>query len=200
MDCDSRDGKPVGKDADNAYLTVLRRLTELEFDATIDARGRVRDMRIPEGLRALRAICPPNLEFELSEEGLRRQLGLDSLPPMPDAAPVKGTTWPGISITEQSEAGTMTTRNRYTYEGPETRAGRPLEKFRLRGSLSFTPSARFPGVMVLKSRLDRGACLFRKGSRAMDRDDDEAGSGAGVQRKLGQELDADRCFSDGAAG
>ncbi len=74
LDYDSRDSEPVSKDAVSSFLNVLRRLTELEFDATIDTRGRVLEMRIPEGVKALRALAPPNMEHELSDEGLAGSL------------------------------------------------------------------------------------------------------------------------------
>ncbi len=82
-----------------------------------------------------------------------------------------------MSIIQRSEAGTLTTRNRYTYEGLETRGDRQLEKFRLHGSLSFTPRARFPGIMVLKSRSIEGHVYF----------DREAGQWIETTRRLEME-------------
>ena len=126
-------------------------------------------MKIPESVQALRAGAPPNLAEMVSDEGMRQNLGLDNVVALPDAAPVKGTTWGGPTFIRKSAIGTMTGRVKCTYQGPEARDGRQLEKITLRAPVTFAPDSSAPGLLTIKSQSTEGYAYFdREAGRGIE--------------------------------
>jgi hypothetical protein len=157
---DSRGEKPGEDNPDGLFLNVMHRAAAIECEATVDVRGRVRDVKFPASLKDLRATVPANLAYMVSDEDLRRQFGLDALAVLPDAPPVPGTTWASPPRRQTSPTGTFTTRTKCTYVGPEMRDGRQLEKLALTGRMDFAPGAQVQGLMTLKSRSLKGESFF----------------------------------------
>jgi hypothetical protein len=121
IDCDTRgDAAPADSKA-KAFADRLNGMVGARLSATIDARGRLADIRFVGGAGRAGAPGDPS-----SEAGFRHLMG-QLIPSLPETAPAPGQSW-SVTVAEKLPQGKAVTETRCTSEGPEERGGRPLHK------------------------------------------------------------------------
>jgi hypothetical protein len=155
---DSKDGKAPEGPIGQAIEPVFKALAALEYQLTMDARGEISDVKIPEKfLEMMKGPQLPGLGEMFTEEGLKRMMA-QSVLPLPKDAVVKGKNWPQ-KMSFKAPFGEMKMDNTYTYESQVQKGGKRLEHISMKPSLSIEPDPNVPG-MKLKSGEGKGAAYF----------------------------------------
>ena len=99
--------------------------------------GKVVDFKAPEAVLAAFKNSPmPGGGNMFSEEGLKQMIS-QSVPPLPEEAVSKGTTWEQSSAMQAPPFGKQVTKTEYKYAGPEELDGKKVDKIDVSMDLKF---------------------------------------------------------------
>jgi hypothetical protein len=160
IEYDSKDGKQTGR-VGKTLGPIMEALAGAEFSLTMDDRGQISDVKIPEKLsEALKKIPGGGLgEGELfSEEGIKHMIGEASLI-LPEGTATKGKTWTK-EVTQKMPFGKIKTINISTYEGPTTRDGNQLEQIALKPKMTIEADDNADVSLKVKSQDAKGTAYF----------------------------------------
>jgi hypothetical protein len=123
---DSVSGKePEG--AAKAAVAGLQTLAKKPMSLKIDPQGKILEVKLPQDvldeIQKTPALQP--LARTFSEEGMKQLLGLSLLP---KESLVPGKSWDDESLFENAQAGKQKVKSTYTYVGPKTVEGKPVEQ------------------------------------------------------------------------
>ncbi len=158
IEYDSKDGKQ--RDF-KTFGPIMEALAGAEFSLTMDDRGQISDIKIPEKLsEALKKIPGGDFgEGELfSEEGIKHMIGEAGLI-LPEGAVTKGKTWTK-DVTQKMPFGKIKIINISTYEGPTTRDGNQLEQIALKPKMTIEADNNADVSVKVKSQDAKGTAYF----------------------------------------
>lgn len=158
VEYDSKTGKLPEGQVGEAIGPIFQALSGLEVTLTMDPRGEISEVKIPEKLlKMLKAPQLPGVGEMFTEDGLKRMMG-QSVLPLPMEAVGKGKTW-NQTLKFKAAFGEMKMDNTYTYEGPVQKGGKRLEQIAMKPNLSIQADPNVPG-MKLKSGEGKGIAYF----------------------------------------
>jgi hypothetical protein len=160
IEFDSKDGKLPEGLIGGIIGPLFKAMAGAEFEATIDGRGRVSNIKVPEALteafkKAPGAAAGGDL---FSEEGLKHLISNVPLV-LPEKAVVKGDKW-DQEVEVKMQLGKMKNINAYIYEGPTEKNGVKLEQVAAKpnAKIEADPNAQFN--MKIKSQEAKGTAYF----------------------------------------
>jgi hypothetical protein len=161
-DFDSKDGKLPDDPSGKQMAEHMKPLVGGEVTFTMDARGRLTDIKPSDKLaKALKNAPAQNLgglgEFQ-TEEGMKRSLA-QFIVALPTGELTKGKAWTE-KITEKSPQGTITLENKYTYEGSTKRGDTKLEKIVNKPVIDVKPDDNTPVPFKLTTKDAKGVVYF----------------------------------------
>jgi hypothetical protein len=158
---DSKDGKepegPIGK----MLGPVFNALAGAEFTVSMDARGEISDVKLPEKLvETLKktAGAAQGLGDMFTPEGLKRMVNQGGLV-LPKEPVKKGDTWTQ-TVENKMPFGTMKVANTMVYEGPGGEGGKDVQKIAVKPAVTMEADPNAPVTLKLKSTEGKGAALF----------------------------------------
>lgn len=160
---------------------VTKALAGVEVSGTVNPQGEYSDVVVPD--KALKEFqeLPGSANFGdmFSPDGIKRMLSQSGLI-MPKEAVSKGKTWKN-KTDMKLPIGKMIAEVEYTYNGPDEKGGRTLEKIALKPKATLEPDRNAPIAMKLKSHSATGTAYF----------DNEAGRLQEVTTQQTMEMEAD---------
>jgi hypothetical protein len=161
VEFDSKDGKDPEGALGMALGPIFKALAGMEFTVTMDSLGNITQFKIPEKqLKALQGAVPPGAPgMEMfTEEGLK-QMTTNAGLVFPDEEVAKGKTW-DKAMEMKMPFGKMHVASKYTYEGPETKAGEKLQKIALKANIKLEPDPKAAFAMKLQDQGTKGMAYF----------------------------------------
>jgi len=157
-DSDAKDkvqDSPVAK----MLAPMFQALAGFECTLTMDPRGRIQSVKIPEKtLESLRGSLKGPLSEMFSEESMKKMITQSGLV-LPEEPVEKGKGWTEESSTEAPQVGTIKTEKKYTYEGPDAKDPN-LARIALEAEMTLQ-SKENPEVKVsIKEQKNAGFFLF----------------------------------------
>jgi len=160
VEYDSKIGKepegPIGK----ALGPIFTALSGSEFHVTMNARGEISDVQVPERLTEVlkkAAGGVPGLGEMFSADSLKRMINQGGVV-LPKEAVAKGMTWTQKMDTKMP-FGTMKVTNTMTYDGPAGE-GKNLQKIAVSPVVSLDPDPNAPIAIKMKGGAGEGMALF----------------------------------------
>jgi hypothetical protein len=157
MEYDSKDSKepegPIGK----MLGPVFNALAGAEFTVSMDPRGELSDVKLPEKLAdTLKNVAgqAPGMGDMFSPDGLKRMINQGGLV-LPEKAVTKGDTWTQ-KIENKMPFGTMKVVNTLTYEGTD----QDLQRIQLKPAISLDPDPAAPINLKVKGADGKGMAKF----------------------------------------
>jgi hypothetical protein len=158
---DSKDDKdpddPVAKKA----LPAIKALVGAEISMTVDHRGKVSDLKVPDKLKEAWKKAGQNQALgDLgSEEGIKKMAEQFSVV-LPEGAVAKGKSWDSKSELNMPQFGKMLTEAKFTFDGMEKKDGRTLAKLPFEVTQKIEPAKDSPVEMKVKSQESKGTTYF----------------------------------------
>lgn len=161
VEYDSKANKEPQGQLGMVLAPMFKALAGMEFNVVMDQQGNVTEFKIPEKhLQALKEAAPggaPGLDM-FSEEGLKRMTSNAGLT-FPKEAVEKGKTW-DQKADMKMPFGTMVVAQKFTYQGPESKDGKTLEKIGLKANVTLEPDPNAQVAMKLKDQGAQGTAYF----------------------------------------
>ncbi len=161
VEYDSKDGKqpegPIGK----VFGPIMEALAGAEFSLTMDARGQISEVKMPEKVsEAFKKIPGGGLGGGdlFSEEGIKHMIGEVGLT-LPEGAATKGKSWTK-EVALKMPFGKMKVDNTNTYEGPTSRDGKQVEQIALKPKMTMEADGNAGFSIKLKSQDAKGTAYF----------------------------------------
>jgi hypothetical protein len=130
---------------------IIRATAGAEFTMTMDARGEISNIKMPEVvLKQLKGTPLPSLSDTFSEEGLQRLMSENGLV-LPTGGVAKGDSW-DHKTDMKKPIGLIKVTNSNTYQGAVKRGGQDLELINVKVQMSLVPAA--PAKVVFKMKVD----------------------------------------------
>jgi hypothetical protein len=166
---DSKDAKDIEGPIGQLLTPILKALAGAEFDVTMDAQGKISDIKVPAKLTETFQNLPKGAGASdmFSEEGLKNMVSQGSLL-FPAEAIVKGKNWEQTMEIKSPTTGKMKVVNDCTYAGPETVAGKKLEKITLKPKVTLEANDDAPIKIKLKDQDTKGEAYFDNEAGHMD--------------------------------
>jgi hypothetical protein len=160
VELDTNDKKEPDNQAARMMAPVFNALAGADITMTMSPRGEFSDVRVPAKVTdALRSSPAASQMAEMfTSEGLKRMVS-QGCPVLPKGAVTKGASW-AQPLDMKLPFGKMNMKVTYTYEGPTTQAGRPLEKIGLKVHMTIEADPKAPGEIKLKGQNAKGTVLF----------------------------------------
>jgi hypothetical protein len=161
LDYDSKTGKDPEGPIGDVVGPIFKGLVGAEFKFTMDARGQISDVVVPEKIaESIRgtALAAAGLDEFLSQDGMKRMVEQTGLA-LPEAAPIKGKSWQHKADMKMP-FGKMKVDNTYTYEGIETRDGKQLAKISVKPKMEFEPGENAAFTLKLNGQDGEGTIYF----------------------------------------
>lgn len=159
---DSKDGKAPDDAFGQMIVPVFQALAGAELTLTMDDRGRVSDVKVPEKVTEAIKNMPgggAGMANMFSEENLKKMTGAGGLI-LPEGPIAKGKSWETTNEMKMP-FGTMKVTNQATDEGTEQRDGRPVEKIALKPRMTLQGTAAEGAPTVkLKEQEAKGNAYF----------------------------------------
>lgn len=131
--------EPVGKLADD-FEPVLRALVGAEIKFRLGPLGEVGEVRLPGAVNdAIHALGADRAAGGLVAGPNLRMLLAQSIPPLPGRGLDRGQTWTTRRSIPAAKVGATTLDSTFTYRGPETPPGGPVETIDQAVRATFTP-------------------------------------------------------------
>jgi hypothetical protein len=167
---DTKDGADPADPTLKDVAKALRVLSEAEVKSTLDARGRVSNVKLSEAaakaLKELPAGAAGGDEM-FTEEGMARLISQGGVI-LPEKSPSKGATWSN-KIQTTTVAGKSIANLEYKHEGSATRGDRMLDKFSMKPTATLEVDKNAPVKMTIKSQEGSGNVYFdRKNGRLIE--------------------------------
>jgi hypothetical protein len=159
MTFDSRDPKASEGAIGQTIGPLLKALAEAQISLSVDGRGQMSELTLPESfLKALKKLPAnlPGVNEMFSEENLKEMLA-DSVLLLPGEALQKGTSWTEKRVATFPQ-GKKTVTIVYTYEGDLKRGDQTLHEVSFKTSFTFQPAKDSP--INLKHKDGKGTVLF----------------------------------------
>jgi hypothetical protein len=155
---DSSSGKePEGgaKAAAAGFQALVKKPMQLK----IDAQGKILEVKLPQDvLDAIRkSPAMDSLGKMFSEDGMKQLVGLSVLPKEPL---VPGKSWNDESLYENPQAGKQKVKSTYTYVGPKTLEGKPVQQIDSVVSLELLPPEQQAAKLDIKEQHGTGTLYF----------------------------------------
>jgi len=161
VEYDSMDGKepegPIGK----AIGPIFGALAGSEIGMTMDARGQIADVKIPDKFSdALKnaGAGAAGLGEMFSEDGMKRMMSQGGLV-VPAEAVTKGKTW-NQNVDMKMPIGKMKVDTTYTYDGQTTKGNKKLEQVPFKAKVTLEPSDNAALTVKLKEQSAKGSAQF----------------------------------------
>ncbi len=155
----------MGKD----LAKVLRLLAETEVKPTIDARGRLSNVKLSEKVvKALKELPAGGAAGEMfTEEGMAKLIAQGGVI-LPEKTPTKGASWSNKVETKTGEV-TAVANMEYTHQGTTNRGDRKLDKISLKPTTTLEFEENAPIRVAIKSQEGSGTVYFdRKSGRLIE--------------------------------
>jgi len=154
---DSKDGKePEGK-LGKLVAPALKATAALEFDMTVDARGKVEAVKFSDkSAEAIKALAGSPGAEALSPEEVQKTMN-QALPSLPAEAIKPGATW-NQTLSSKTPFGTMKVEQALEYKGVKDRDGKMLAEIAITPTISVTPDAK--ATVKLKEQKGQGSAFF----------------------------------------
>jgi hypothetical protein len=157
---DSKAGKEPNDPVGEQVAPFLKALVGADMTLTMDSRGRIGDVKLSdkfkEAIKNMPGAAAGN-DFA-SEEGLKRLTSQGGLT-LPAGAAAKGDSW-SSKLESKTPAGNMVVDTKFTYEGPETRDGKKLDRVALRPTATLEPDPNAAFALKIKSQDAKGTARF----------------------------------------
>jgi hypothetical protein len=195
VEYDSKSDKELDDPVGKMIAPLFKALAGSDFELTMDGRGQISDLKVPEKLseelKKLAGGGAPGLGDILSEDGLKKTINQGGLT-LPEEAVTKGKTWSHRIEFKMGAVGKSTVDTTYTYEGPA--ADKKAEKITLKPKM--TMEATIPGgSMKIKNQETKGQALFDNAAgRLLEMDTDSdidmeiSAAGMDIQMKMKQKV------------
>jgi len=161
MEYDSKTGKQPEGDLGKMLGPIFNALAGSEFTVTMDARGEISDVKVPDKLtEALKNSLggAPGLGEMFSPDSLKRMINQGGIV-LPKGPVTKDETWTQKMDTKMP-FGTMQVINTMTYLGPATEGGKNLQKISVSPALTLEPDPNAPITIKMKGGVGKGSALF----------------------------------------
>jgi hypothetical protein len=161
IDYDSKDGKEPEGLIGKTIGPMFKALAGAEINMTMDAQGKVSDVKVPEKVaKALKSVPGGGAGFGdlLSEDGLKHMMDQSGLQ-LPKEAISKGKSW-DQNMEMKTTMATMKMEMVNTLEGPVKRDGKELERISQKPKISLSFSPDLPIKVNLKSQDNKGTAYF----------------------------------------
>ncbi|HXG11014.1 MAG TPA: DUF6263 family protein [Gemmataceae bacterium] len=160
IDYDSKDGKLPEGQLGELLGPLFKALTGLEVGLTMDPRGEVKNLKIPENFLKTLKNMPGAAAFQgmFSEEGLKQMMSQGGLI-LPKQPVNKDDTWE-TKTTVKLPFGKVNTIIVYKYEGPTTRDGKKLEQIGVKLQTKLEDDPKTAVSMKLKEDDSKGTSYF----------------------------------------
>jgi len=149
MDYDSASGKPP---EGLAKLTapVFEAMVKKPFTMKMDPRGKVSEMKLPQGfLESINKVAGGQLG-NISEEGMKQMTGAQGMAVVPEKPVSVGDTWTQQAGMDMPMLGKIAVKYTYKYEGTEKRGGQELEKIAHTLEMDISPQKDKPQPFQIK--------------------------------------------------
>jgi hypothetical protein len=161
IEYDSKDGKepegPIGK----ILGPILNALAGAEFTVTMDPRGEISDVKLPDKLAEAMKNLPAGgqgLGDMFSPEGLKRLVNQGGLV-LPQEPVSKGKAW-DQKVEMKMPFGMMKVVNQMTYEGTEDKGGKTLQRIGVTPKVTIEPDPNAPINIKTKATDAKGTAYF----------------------------------------
>ncbi len=148
---------PIGK----LVMPVFRALVGAKFMMTMDPRGQTSDFKISDKFREALQASPgaEQMKEMFSEKRLQQMMSQGGLM-LPEGAIRKGASWNTAMEIPMPQVGTMVVTNKNTYEGPETREGKTVQKIGLAPTMTLKAMENAPVAFQIKEQEAKGSAYF----------------------------------------
>lgn len=160
IEYDSKDGKepddPIGK----MIAPVFKAMVGSEFSLSMDARGRMSDVKVPDKLTEALKDIPgaAGLGDMFSGDAMKRMIDQSAMV-LPEGPVTKGKSWEQ-KVETKTPLGKMKLDTTYTYEGPATKGDKKLEQVALKPKMEIEADAAAPVAIKVKDMDAKGTALF----------------------------------------
>lgn len=161
-DYDSKDGKEPTDPVGQALSGLLTALAKAEFNLTINRRGEITSVTIPDKLKEALKNAPGSggLGMDMmSEEGFKRMTSQSGVV-FPKEAVAKGKSWNRKTEFELAMIGKVITRVDYTYDGNVARSGKNLDKITAKTKLTYALDENASVTMKITDQDTKSTILF----------------------------------------
>jgi hypothetical protein len=161
VEYDSKDGKQPEGQIGKVLGPIMEALAGAEFSLTMDARGQISEVKMPEKVsEALKKIPGGGLGGGdlFSEDGIKHMIGEAGLI-LPEEAATKGKSW-NKEVALKMPFGKMKVDNTSTYEGHTTRDGKQVEQIALKPKMTMEADGNAGLSAKLKSQDAKGTAYF----------------------------------------
>jgi hypothetical protein len=162
IEFDTKDDKvpegPIGE----MLATPLKALVGGDIELSVDARGRVSDLKLPQ--KMLDTFKNQGDQFggmggAFSEDTVKQMMEQGSTV-LPEGSVRKGDSWNQKLDMKMKGMGTIKMDNTMTYQGETTRGGHKLEEISFKPKMTLEPAADAPVSVKVKNWNAEGSSLF----------------------------------------
>jgi hypothetical protein len=160
VEYDSKTGKEAEGAIGGIVTPIFKAMAGAEFTATMDARGDVSNIKVPEKLTETikKAGGAPGFDQMFGEDALKQMVGQGGLV-LPEKAVAKDATW-SKDLEMKLPFGNMKVDTKYTYDGPAAEGGKMLEKITMKPKVTMAPAAGAQVAIKMKDQDGTGTALF----------------------------------------
>ncbi|HMC89837.1 MAG TPA: DUF6263 family protein [Gemmataceae bacterium] len=158
---DSKDSKEPEGAIGQAIGPIFKALAAAEFSLTMDAQGKISDVKLPQKLQDALEKLPQGGAGQMFSEDTFKQMANQGGLVLPAEAVSKMKSW-DQNVDANVGFGKMKVANKYTYVGPTNRNGREVEQIAMKPKLTMEPSDNAAFTMKLKDQEAKGSAYFDK--------------------------------------